>query len=172
MRKINLPIPIVILFFWFISSSANKYTMPKLVINRDECNGAMNSLFSTIIIEQLKDNEYVLFNDYSVSEFKILNEPTSYTRKDLSIAGGEKIVLVLRPGQYRIKCVTQIENQNSYLNTKKDWESDFLYFALRYNSSAMINILPATDESGYCGGWNIRSNFGNAILTLREQRIK
>ena len=126
-----------------------------LVIKREECNGMMNSLYCDVLIEKKIGDEYILYKEYTISKFEILGDSFNYTRKDLSLAGGERIVLSLQPMKYRIKCVTPFDKQNGYLNKKHDWISDYVYVDFTHDSIVTIVINPKIDEFGYSGGWEL-----------------
>ena len=153
-RKLNIFILflITVLCMLFPENIKNN---PTLVIKRKECNGMMNSLDCDVLIEKKIGDEYILYKEYTISNFEILGDSFNYTRKDLSLAGGEKIVLSMRPMKYRIKCVTPFDKQHEYLNKKYDWISDYVYVDFTYDSIATIVINPKIDEFGYSGGWEL-----------------
>jgi len=128
---------------------------PLLIIKREECNGMMNSLYCDVLIEKQVGNKYIHYKEYSISNFEILGDNFNYSKNDLALAGGEKIVLSMQPMKYRIKCITPIDKQNGYLNKKNDWVSDYIYVDLTYDSCVTININPKVDEFGYSGGWKV-----------------
>ena len=125
----------------------------QIVINRNENNGYMNVIESVIIIEKKENNTYTANSNYVISDFKILDEKVKYNRNDISLCGGEKITLLISSGDYRLKCITPIKEQNSYLNTQKQWESEYKYISLKEKSKLLINIYPETNEGKYLGGW-------------------
>ena len=139
--KFLLP-SIFVIFFLLISSK--KSDISKVMITREECNGAMKSIDCNILLEKKTDNEYISFNDYMISEFVL--------------AGGERIVLLLNPGKYRIKCITPIDKQNNYLNTNEVWISEYLYFDLTPNSLVSLIIKPQVDDNGYSGAWSLKKD--------------
>ena len=153
-RKLNIFILflIIILCMLFPENIKNNQT---LVIKREECNGMMNSLDCDVLIEKKIGDEYILYKEYTISKFEILGDSFNYTRKDLSLAGGERIVLSLQPMKYRIKCVTPFDKQNGYLNKKNDWISDYVYVDFTHDSIVTIVINPKIDEFGYSGGWEL-----------------
>lgn len=153
-RKLNIFILflITIVCMLFPENIKNNQT---LVIKREECNGMMNSLYCDVLIEKKIGDEYILYKEYTISKFEILGDSFNYTRKDLSLAGGERIVLSMQPMKYRIKCVTPFDKQNGYLNKKNDWISDYVYVDFTHNSIATIIINPKIDEFGYSGGWEL-----------------
>ena len=110
-RKLNIFILflITVLCMLFPENIKNN---PTLVIKREECNGMMNSLDCDVLIEKKIGDEYILYKEYTISNFEILGDSFNYTRKDLSLAGGERIVLSMRPMKYRIKCVTPFDKQH------------------------------------------------------------
>ena len=116
-RKLNIFILflITVLCMLFPENIKNN---PTLVIKREECNGMMNSLDCDVLIEKKIGDEYILYKEYTISNFEILGDSFNYIRKDLSLAGGERIVLSMRPMKYRIKCVTPFDKQHEYLNKK------------------------------------------------------
>ena len=115
----------------------------------------MNSLYCDVLIEKKIGDEYILYKEYTISKFEILGDSFNYTRKDLSLAGGERIVLSMQPMKYRIKCVTPFDKQNGYLNKKHDWISDYVYVDFTHDSSITIVINQKIDEFGYSGGWEL-----------------
>ena len=153
-RKLNIFILflIIILCLLFPENIKNNQT---LVIKREECNGMMNSLDCDVLIEKKIGDEYILYKEYTISKFEILGDSFNYTRKDLSLAGGERIVLSMQPMKYRIKCVTPFDKQNGYLNKKNDWISDYVYVDFTHDSIVTIVINPKIDEFGYSGGWEL-----------------
>lgn len=153
-RKLNIFILflIIILCMLFPENIKNNQT---LVIKREECNGMMNSLDCDVLIEKKIGDEYILYKEYTISKFEILGDSFNYTRKDLSLAGGERIVLSMQPMKYRIKCVTPFDKQNGYLNKKNDWISDYVYVDFTHDSIVTIVINPKIDEFGYSGGWEL-----------------
>ena len=153
-RKLNIFILflIIILYMLFPENIKSNQT---LVIKREECNGMMNSLYCDVLIEKKIGDEYILYKEYTISKFEILGESFNYTRKDLSLAGGERIVLSMQPMKYRIKCVTPFDKQNGYLNKKNDWISDYVYVDFTHDSIVTIIINPKIDEFGYSGGWEL-----------------
>ena len=153
-RKLNIFILflIIILCMLFPENIKNN---PTLVIKREECNGMMNSLYCDVLIEKKIGDEYILYKEYTISKFEILGDSFNYTRKDLSLAGGERIVLSMQPMKYRIKCVTPFDKQNGYLNKKNDWISDYVYVDFTHDSIVTIIINPKIDEFGYSGGWEL-----------------
>ena len=153
-RKLNIFILflIIILCMLFPENIKNNQT---LVIKREECNGMMNSLDCDVLIEKKIGDEYILYKEYTISKFEILGDSFNYTRKDLSLAGGERIVLSMQPMKYRIKCVTPFNKQNGYLNKKNDWISDYVYVDFTHDSIVTIVINPKIDEFGYSGGWEL-----------------
>ncbi|MBR4789884.1 MAG: hypothetical protein IK024_03220 [Treponema sp.] len=153
--KFLLP-SIFIIFFLLISSK--KSDISKVIITREECNGAMNSIDCNILLEKKTDNKYISFNDYTISKFEILDETFEYNRSDIVLAGGECIVLVLNPGKYRIQCLTPIDKQNNYLKTNEVWTSEYLYFELTPNSTESFVIKPQVDDNGYSGAWNLEKD--------------
>lgn len=153
--KFLLP-SIFVIFFLLISSK--KSDISKVIITREECNGAMNSIDCNILLEKKTDNEYISFNDYTISEFEVLDETFEYNRSDIVLAGGERIVLLLNPGKYRIKCITPIDKQNNYLNTNEVWISEYLYFDLTPNSLVSLIIKPQVDDNGYSGAWSLKKD--------------
>ena len=152
-RKLNVFILflIIILYMLFPENIKSNQT---LVIKREECNGMMNSLYCDVLIEKKIGDEYILYKEYTISKFEILDS-FNYTRKDLSLAGGERIVLSMQPMKYRIKCVTPFDKQNGYLNKKNDWISDYVYVDFTHDSIVTIIINPKIDEFGYSGGWEL-----------------
>ena len=116
----------------------------------------MNSIYCNILLEKQVDNEFISFNDYTISKFEILDEVFEYSRPDIALAGGESIVLILNPGKYRIKCLTPVDKQNNYLNTNAVWTSEYLYFDLTPNSTTSVAIKPQVDDNGYSGAWNLK----------------
>ena len=152
-RKLNIFILflIIILYMLFPENIKSNQT---LVIKREECNGMMNSLYCDVLIEKKIGDEYILYKEYTISKFEILDS-FNYTRKDLSLAGGERIVLSMQPMKYRIKCVTPFDKQNGYLNKKNDWISDYVYVDFTHDSIVTIIINPKIDEFGYSGGWEL-----------------
>ena len=153
-RKLNIFILflIIILYMLFPENIKSNQT---LVIKREECNGMMNSLYCDVLIEKKIGDEYILYKEYTISKFEILGDSFNYTRKDLSLAGGERIVLSMQPMKYRIKCVTPFDKQNGYLNKKNDWISDYVYVDFTHDSIVTIIINPKIDEFGYSGGWEL-----------------
>ena len=153
-RKLNIFILflITILYMLFHENVKNN---PTLVIKREECSGMMNSLYCDVFIEKKIGEEYILYKEYTISKFEILGDSFNYTRKDLSLAGGERIVLSLQPMKYRIKCVTPFDKQNGYLNKKHDWISDYIYVDFTHDSIVTIVINPKIDDFGYSGGWKL-----------------
>ena len=153
-RKLNIFILflIIILCMLFPENLKNNQT---LVIKREECNGMMNSLDCDVLIEKKIGDEYILYKEYTISKFEILGDSFNYTRKDLSLAGGERIVLSMQPMKYRIKCVTPFDKQNGYLNKKNDWISDYVYVDFTHDSIVTIVINPKIDEFGYSEGWEL-----------------
>ena len=153
-RKLNIFILflIIILCMLFPKNIKNN---PTLVIKREECSGMMNSLDCDVLIEKKIGDEYILYKEYTISKFEILGDSFNYTRKDLSLAGGERIVLSMQPMKYRIKCVTPFDKQNGYLNKKNDWISDYVYVDFTHDSIVTIIINPKIDEFGYSGGWEL-----------------
>ena len=140
----------VVITMFLFSKTKNS---SKIIINREENNGYMNVIQSDIIIEKKNKSTYNIYSDYIVSDFEILEEKEKYTRKDISLYGGEKIILSITPGEYRLKCITPINRQNNYLNKTKDWESEYKYIKLKENSELSLNIYPKTDEGKYLGEW-------------------
>ena len=157
-RKLNIFILflITIVCMLFPENIKNNQT---LVIKREECSGMMNSLDCDILIEKKIGDGYILYKEYTISKFEILGDSFNYTRKDLSLAGGERIVLSMRPMKYRIKCVTPFDKQNGYLNKKHDWISDYVYVDFTYDSIATIVIDPKIDEFSYSGGWELNIRY-------------
>ena len=153
-RKLNIFILflIIILYMLFPENIKSNQT---LVIKREECNGMMNSLYCDVLIEKKIGDEYILYKEYTISKFERLWDSFNYTRKDLSLAGGERIVLSMQPMKYRIKCVTPFDKQNGYLNKKNDWISDYVYVDFTHDSIVTIIINPKIDEFGYSGGWEL-----------------
>ena len=153
-RKLNIFILflIIILCMLFLKNIKNN---PTLVIKREECSGMMNSLDCDVLIEKKIGDGYILYKEYTISKFEILGDSFNYTRKDLSLAGGERIVLSMQPMKYRIKCVTPFDKQNGYLNKKHDWISDYVYVDFMHDSIVTIVINPKIDEFGYSGGWEL-----------------
>lgn len=145
--KFLLP-SIFAVFFLLISSK--KSDISKVIITREECNGAMNSIDCNILLEKKTDNGYISFNDYTISEFEVLDETFEYNRSDIVLAGEERIVLLLNPGKYRIKCITPIDKQNNYLNTNEVWISEYLY---SNNGSGFT----ADAGAGVLGTWDLKN---------------
>ena len=152
MKKIICLIFIFFVVITMLLFSKTKNTS-KIIINREENNGYMNVIQADIIIEKKNKTTYNIYSDYIVSDFEILEEKEKYTRKDISLYGGEKIILSITPGEYRLKCITPINRQNNYLNKTKDWESEYKYIKLKENSELRLNIYPKTDEGKYLGEW-------------------
>lgn len=152
MKKIICLIFIFFVVITMLLFSKTKNTS-KIIINREENNGYMNVIQADIIIEKKNKSTYNIYSDYIVSDFEILEEKEKYTRKDISLYGGEKIILSITPGEYRLKCITPIKRQNNYLNKTKDWESEYKYIKLKENSELRLNIYPKTDEGKYLGEW-------------------
>ena len=152
-RKLNIFILflITVLCMLFPENIKNN---PTLVIKREECNGMMNSLDCDVLIEKKIGDEYILYKEYTISKFEILGDSFNYTRKDLSLAGGERIVLSMQPMKYRIKCVTPFDKQNGYLNKKNDWISDYVYVDFTHDFIVTIIINPKIDEKGKLNIWN------------------
>ena len=157
-RKLNIFILflIIILCMLFLKNIRNN---PTLVIKREECSGMMNSLDCDVLIAKKIGDEYILYKEYTISKFEILGDSFNYTRKDLSLAGGERIVLSLQPMKYRIKCVTSFDKQNGYLNKKHDWISDYVYVDFTHDSIVTVVINPKIDEFGYSGGWELNISY-------------
>ena len=157
-RKLNIFILflIIILCMLFLKNIKNN---PTLVIKREECSGMMNSLDCDVLIEKKIGDEYILYKEYTISKFEILGDSFNYTRKDLSLAGGERIVLSMQPMKYRIKCVTPFDKQNGYLNKKNDWISDYVYVDFTHDSIVTVVINPKIDEFGYSEGWELNISY-------------
>lgn len=157
-RKLNIFILflIIILCMLFPKNIKNN---PTLVIKREECSGMMNSLDCDVLIEKKIGDEYILYKEYTISKFEIVGDSFNYTRKDLSLAGGERIVLSMQPMKYRIRCVTPFDKQNRYLNKKHDWISDYVYVDFTHDSIATIVINPKIDAFGYSGGWELNISY-------------
>lgn len=152
-RKILYFVIFILVNFCFLY--AKNTDVPKLIIIREECNGVMNMLYCDIQIEKELNGKYINYKDYSVSEFKILDESYIYEKEDLFLAGGEKFILSMKPGKYRIRCITPIAKQNEYFNEKKTWESEYLYVNLKNNNTITVVISPLVNESGYSGKWKL-----------------
>ena len=129
----------------------------KLIIFRNENNGLMNSIVSSIIIERFFNQEYSEYYNYSIVNSKCLENPSDYYRSDINLAGGESLELLLQPGKYKITALTKLEDQNNYLNSNSDWISNELFIELQENSSKKINLFPAGKENGYSGEWILES---------------
>ena len=157
MRK-NILMILSSFFIMFIFLSMKENDFCKLIINRYECNGRMNSICCDIIIEKQNGNGFSTYADYTISDFEILETPCTFDKDTLSLGGGEKIELLIQPGKYRIKCVTPIENQHEYLKEKMIWESEYLYLDLKQGSSIGLDIFPGSNESGYSGTWVVKNN--------------
>ena len=155
MKKI-VSLVLAIFFIMFIFLSSRKNISVKLIINRDECNGMMNTIYCDVLIEKQNGSNISYSKDYIINDFEILNEKSLFDREQLSLAGGEKIVLSTQPGRYRIKCMTPVEKQNEYLDKKSIWDSNCLEFDLKPASSLVIDIFPDGDEAGYSGGWILK----------------
>ena len=153
-RKLNIFILflIIILYMLFPENIKSNQT---LVIKREECNGMMNSLYCDVLIEKKIGDEYILYKEYTISKFEILGDSFNYTRKYLSLAGGERIILSMQPMKYRIRCVTPFNKQNGYLNKKHDWISDYVYVDFMHDSIVTIVINPKIDAFGYSGSWEL-----------------
>ena len=157
-RKLNIFILILITILC-MSFLKNIINNPTLVIKREECSGMMNSLDCDVLIEKKIGDEYILYKEYTISKFEILGDSFNYTRKDLSLAGGERIVLSMQPMKYRIKCVTPFDKQNGYLNKKHDWISDYVYVDFTHDSIVTVVINPKIDEFGYSEGWELNISY-------------
>lgn len=156
-NKIKLLLPSLFVIF-FLCLSTKRSDASKIIITREECNGTMNSIYCNILLEKQVDNEFISFNDYTISKFEILDEVFEYSRPDIALAGGESIVLILNPGKYRIKCLTPVDKQNNYLNTNAVWTSEYLYFDLTPNSTTSVAIKSQVDDNGYSGAWNLKKD--------------
>ncbi|MBR0124095.1 MAG: hypothetical protein IJM03_01995 [Treponema sp.] len=135
---------------------AKTYNTCKIVINRNENNGYMNVIESLIVIEKRENNNYTLCSHCIVSDFEILDDKEKYNRSDISLCGGERITLAVDPGEYRLKCITPMEKQNNYLDTNKQWESEYKYVTLKEGENVLLNIYPLVDERKYLGGWILK----------------
>lgn len=136
--------------------NGKRYDVPQIILIREECNGTMNVLYCDIQIEKEEKGEFKKYTEYEISRFEILDEPYQYEKKELSLAGGEKLVLNIQPGQYRIKCFTPQSKQNEYLNIDSIWESDFLYLDFKYSDITSVVINPTLSDIGYSGNWELK----------------
>lgn len=148
-KKLVLSILFPIVFTTMLFSQTKK--TGTITIQRNENNGYMNAIESFIIIEKKENKKWQAYSDYIISDFEILDEEKKYDRTGISLNGGEKITLTVTPGDYRIKCITPLDKQANYLDTQKQWESDYVVFSIK--SSKTISVYPQTDVSGYVGGW-------------------
>ena len=71
-RKLNIFILILItiLCMLFLKNIKNN---PTLVIKREECSGRMNSLDCDVLIEKKIGDQYILYKEYTISKFEILD---------------------------------------------------------------------------------------------------
>ncbi len=152
-RKIIFHIFLGIFFCFLLNGKC--HDVPKIVLIREESNGTMNVLYCDIQIEKEEEGMYKKYTEYDISGFEILDKPYQYDKNELSLAGGEKLVLNMQPGQYRIKCFTPPSRQNDYLNKDCIWESDFIYLDLKYSDIPSVVINPMVDDTGYTGNWKL-----------------
>ena len=150
-KKLVLSILFPIVFTTMLFGQTRK--TGTITIQRNENNGYMNAIESFIIIEKKENKKWQAYSDYIISDFEILDEEEKYDRTGITLNGGEKITLSLIPGDYRIKCITPQDKQANYLDTQKQWESDYVVFSIKSKSSKTISVYPQTDVSGYVGRW-------------------
>ena len=156
-KKIHLTFSIaeIVVCISCLSACVKTAKASELVFVREECHGAMNVIECGILIEKEVEGKYIDYQEYKVTSIEILNEPYKYDEKNLLLAGGEKLILSLKPGKYRIKCFTPVQMQNRYLDAEYLWESEYLFVEMKKSDTKTIAINPRVDETGYSGSWEI-----------------
>ena len=154
MKKSNVVL-IVAVALLTVNWKSNHATIEIL---RDENNGRMNVIPCIIDLKKIdrtKKEDIGLLN-YSVLGLDGKKEKRMDKKGRLFLIGGDRAIVRVEEGKYRIGVYTPTEYQGEYVpDNTETWKSNYLDIEISGDRKYVLSVEPTANGSEYNGGWII-----------------